>query len=367
MIHGRAELDPAQQGRYLILATTISRTSGGGRTYLEGLVRGLADGLREGERLGVVAPRDSAEVVAPLVGSRGEVIPVRPAGGATRIFRDAFFLKELANRWGADAAIYPHEWAPRLGVPLVLVVQNVGWLHPESAPAFGWRGWLLRRLVRSTAHRADGVIAVSSLAADLWEQWAGMVGATTLVPEGLTPSEVLDRPSLPPDQTVVVLVGDAGYKGSAFAKEVIASYRRAGGRRPIVVVGDNDRLWPSGTNVLGAVSRDEFLSTVQRSSLLLIPSSVESFGLPALEAAALGTPVLVRAGTPMEEWLGGLGAHALPADHNLWASSLDTVASLRLRSETVREVRCRFAWSAIASIYLEKLRSLKAAVDSSRD
>ena len=84
---------------------------------------------------------------------------------------------------------------------------------------------------------------------------------------------------------------------------------------------------------------------------LLLPSEIEGFGLPAVEAYALGTPVLYVKGTAVEEILGpgSPGGFDLD-DFDSFHAALDAVLALDAdwiasRSAALRE---RFSWTACA-------------------
>jgi len=84
---------------------------------------------------------------------------------------------------------------------------------------------------------------------------------------------------------------------------------------------------------------------------LLLPSEIEGFGLPALEAYGLGTPVLYVKGTAVEEVLGA----GTPGGFDLdclesFRAALDEVLALDevWIAEKSRTLRSRFSWSACA-------------------
>ena len=54
----------------------------------------------------------------------------------------------------------------------------------------------------------------------------------------------------------------------------------------------------------GELDNDELVATYDAARMLVLPSFVEGFGLPALEAAARGVPVLASETTPVREFLG---------------------------------------------------------------
>jgi glycosyltransferase involved in cell wall biosynthesis len=94
---------------------------------------------------------------------------------------------------------------------------------------------------------------------------------------------------------------------------------------------------------------------------LLLPSEVEGFGLPALEAAYLGTPTVFVRGTAVEEVLGSdaPGGFQLGSLESLRAA-LDEVLAVAPEAAAARAARLRvhFGWDACAERTLAVYREL---------
>ena len=100
-----------------------------------------------------------------------------------------------------------------------------------------------------------------------------------------------------------------------------------------------------------ALPEAQLVETLESSRALLLPSEIEGFGLPALEAYCLGTPVVFVKGTAVEEVLGeGTPGGFCLDDFESFCAALDEVLSLdpeQIRAKT-RELRKRFSWRACA-------------------
>lgn len=108
------------------------------------------------------------------------------------------------------------------------------------------------------------------------------------------------------------------YKGQeyavrAFARASLGSTRlvlvqRRGGRRGLgrlaTTLGIDNRVL-----FMNTLDRHEVITLMQSALALIHPSVAEGFGLPTLEAAACGTPVIASDIPPLVEVLGGAGLH----------------------------------------------------------
>jgi glycosyltransferase involved in cell wall biosynthesis len=103
-------------------------------------------------------------------------------------------------------------------------------------------------------------------------------------------------------------------------------------------------------NVLftGRLEDEDLIVLLNRSDALLLPSFAEGFGLPAVEAAACGTPVLATTESPIPELLGEGALAISPSDRAGWLQAIERVlrdASLRQHmSEAALAAASRLSW-----------------------
>jgi glycosyltransferase involved in cell wall biosynthesis len=83
----------------------------------------------------------------------------------------------------------------------------------------------------------------------------------------------------------------------------------------------------------GYLPDEELVVLLNRAAALALPSLLEGFGLPAVEAAACGCPVVATTASPLPDLLPGGGVFVDPLDHTGWENALLRV----LRTEEFRK------------------------------
>lgn len=119
---------------------------------------------------------------------------------------------------------------------------------------------------------------------------------------------------------------------------------------------------PAGVRWLGRLPDEELADTMQRALCLAFPSLMEGFGLPPLEAMALGCPVVVSNRASLPEVCGDAALYASPTAPDEWLSSfLALRTNPQLRQDLIARGRTRaadFSWTRAASVYLDALAQL---------
>jgi glycosyltransferase involved in cell wall biosynthesis len=103
----------------------------------------------------------------------------------------------------------------------------------------------------------------------------------------------------------------------------------------------------------GFLSRDELTARMLRADAVLAAGLFEGFGLPAIEALALGRPIAGSSTGSLPEVMGGLGALFDPTDVASIAAALDRVIEdpeLRARCRDAGPTHAaRFSWDKTAA------------------
>ena len=165
--------------------------------------------------------------------------------------------------------------------------------------------------------------------------------------------------------TIVVIGTPAPHKNVRLLLGAASRLAQKGFR--LAVVGESDpRVFRGcsdldGRNVvpLGRIADGELAALLRDSHCLAFPSLHEGFGLPVLEAMALGCPVVVSDRGGLPALCGDAALYASPTEAEPW---LD--AFVRLRDDPSLRERMRgrglaraegFSWSASARIYLQAM------------
>ncbi len=326
-------------------------------TYLRGVLPGLAAGA-------------DVEVLAP------SGTPV-PAGRAVRTVRlapgrwadrehDLLLPLDLRRR-RADVVLSPALDPPRSSpAPWVQTLHDVAPLLGAGEGAARWR----RQAGRY--RRADAVVAVSAWAAATATERLGLDPARVhVVPHGVDP-RFSPGPG-PGGAPYLLLVAEHDpRKRHDLAFAAVGALAARGTALPLVVTG-RIAPWhepalralvaaaprPDLVELRGHVPADELVTLYRGASAVLVTSTYEGFGLPALEAMACGAPVVAYDGSATAEVVGDGGVLVPQGDERAYVDALEAVVADP--GDLPRRAVARAAastWDASARGHLAVLRSV---------
>ena len=129
-----------------------------------------------------------------------------------------------------------------------------------------------------------------------------------------------------------------------------------------VLKGHRPTSGAQGVTWLGRVTDNELAALLRDSLCLAFPSLEEGFGLPALEAMALGCPVVTSDRASLPGLCGDAALYASAFDAEAWLEALVRLrndAGLRQRLVARGRLRAqRYRWARTAEIYLEEMARL---------
>lgn len=303
--------------RVLLSAVALAQPMGGVRrqaTELLPRVARLLLGAGGGLDLVVGAdglPRELDERLPPAV---GRILTRVPSGGPVA----RGLLEGRAVRRAAKAAVArgepyslfhtAHLPAPKVDLPLSFLIHDLRDLSPHAA---GWRRLVARRLLPRTLGRAQVVLTVSeTMRAELRTTFAGLEECLHVILHGSDHLPLRPRtpgPLLPGQRTTdapILFLGHLERRRNPVL--LIETLARHPDLPPVVFAGaakdGEDLRLRARARELGVLGRTFFLGPVPERDLpwlysaaacLAIPSLVEGFGLPALEAQRAGLPLAV--------------------------------------------------------------------------
>lgn len=161
---------------------------------------------------------------------------------------------------------------------------------------------------------------------------------------------------------VLIVASLTPNKNPGVVIEAVARHRRAGGALELLHVGRDpygllaDAIRAEGAEAWVRTERgisDERLAELYRDALaLVIPSHYEGFGMPALEAQSLGTPLICSTGGALPEVAGDGALYFDPDDAASLAAHIAALAARpELRDELIERGRAnaaRFSWARTA-------------------
>jgi glycosyltransferase involved in cell wall biosynthesis len=186
---------------------------------------------------------------------------------------------------------------PRSSVPLVLTVHG-------SDVQLALRGRVWRDALRAAMRRATRVIAVSSELGETLGSIAGeMLPPLDVVPTGVE-RELLDRERVTRHARGPLRLAYVGrLLASKGVFDLADAFRLLDRDATLTVAGDGPAAGPLAwrfltadcerrVRFLGGVPRPEALDVLADADLVIVPSHAEGCGVVAVEASALGTPVV---------------------------------------------------------------------------
>lgn len=240
--------------------------------------------------------------------------------GQPDIYHDLFHVLPVGLGLGADFRI-------------VVTLHDLVWIdHPHQSQPNAVAAEAIRAFasmaIPYALRRADHVICVSEPTARRARKWLTR-GQCTTVSHGVSPR--FFRPAPPPDTVLpelveddvpyVVAIGNAKpYKN---LDRLIDAFERALDQLDeahLVLVGDCEGLrrhieWANledRVTLTGFVDDEELRQILGGARLFVFPSLVEGFGLPVLEAMAMGIPAIVSDLEPMRTVAGGAAIEVDP-------------------------------------------------------
>ncbi len=362
------------------------------------------------EHLVALDPATTYVMLAPPAGGPSPPAGTRTLGGGKRLGapraatsarppHELALLAGLARRAHVDAVLFPsvYTWYPTPGVPSVVGIHDAIAAALPGLTLPSRRSRLLWDVKERWAVRSSARIFTVSAAAQavLTQRWGLPPERVVVVPEAPAAAFVpvapeaarphLEAVGLAPDEPFLVFAGGISpHKGLDVLLDALGVLRDRGATTPrLVVVGDlEDRRFLSAADdvlartevpwlrervlLAGFVSDAALAALFSRATAVVLPSRAEGFGLPAVEAAACGAPLILSDVPAHRETLDGAALFAAVGDAGALAQAVERV----LGDEALRATMSRDGRDAVAGLSWEAgarvLRGLLADVVARR-
>ncbi len=276
----------------------------------------------------------------------------------------------VASRVPRDADVAWHPWN---GTFFSGAARNVATIHDVVPfaypnPDLAKRANEQRPFGRS-AQQSDAIVTGSLFSAREIGVHLGVdASRITVVPLGVDEAFSPGTPGMLPGglqrDAYVLYVGTSEERKNA--DTAIAAWRQALQPRGIALAIVGRGIDAKGTTILRGVTPVELRDLYRGALAVVVPSTYEGFGLPALEALACGAPLVVSRAASLPEVAGDAALYVeQPTSRTQWAEALERVAAdgaLRERLRLAGPERARqFSWRRTAEA---TLRILKRVAES---
>lgn len=281
-----------------------------------------------------------------------------------------FKRRQLITAHDAGPKAHPATYTRRYRAWNGLVM---GWLAPRVDTLMTVSNFSARELRRHYhLSRDDLVVGVSG--------WEHLVRDEDPAARDAVDADVLRRHGLQPGGYLLAVGSPKANKNFGLLPRALALLEGQA-VPPLVIVGAADSALyrgvaaaPAGTTrALGAVTDIELRALYRHAAWFVFPSVYEGFGLPALEAMALGCPVLAARAASIPEVCGDAALYFDPHDPAALAALLRRACAPGFAAERavlVAQGRRRLAlyrWELNARILLDRLVAVGAVADPEAD
>lgn len=340
-------------------------------TYTEGLIAELV----RRDQMAISALGSYSSYLSEEAAVKTVKLPFRTDRAAGRLISDQ--LHPLFCRLPCDLWHYPKGFIPAflryrqpvIGTVCDTILQHYSDHYPQERPRLAYQYWLT--VLQRSISRLDAVITISEFSAACIREFCERytlrcppIHVTYLAANWESEAGLKEKKT----NTVLHLASPQPHKQTGRLLEfwrLLEQQKKS--ELTLELIGP---LNAADTAALGRLKsanhhqrlpKDELQARIGAAQALIVPSEIEGFGLPAIEAYSLGTPVVYVQNTAIEEVLGqgSPGGFTLKSVDSFQAALEEVLA---MDSEKVRakgtELRAKFTWSRCAEKTIAAYKSL---------
>jgi len=249
--------------------------------------------------------------------------------------------------------------------PNCKLVVTIHDLSPTRFPQFfskKTRVWHKFLNPKKIAKSADRILAISNFTkSELEKFWKIPTSKITVTPLAVKIGHEKIRPKNLPRRFILALSTLEPRKNLPTLIAAFREFREKNSSKiELVIAGDFDRKIFAdpkinkieGVQLLGKISENKKLELLSAAEVFCFPSIYEGFGLPPLEAATAGTPVLATNIPPLREILDNSAQFLPPKNIDAWQIALTKILEdkkLRMKMSIAGKIQSRkFSWQKTA-------------------
>lgn len=340
-------------------------------SYTDGLMRSLR--CKPGITLHAITSRSS--IVPPGAVSVTK-LPFATDNAAGRLAADhvhPFFT----GRDGSALWHYPKGFLPfltRVRVPTVatvhdMILQFYADRYPDTRSRTAFAYWL--HIAKRSITRADFLLTVSEFSKraiiDFADRYKLRCPPIHVTFQGVRFEGEVPDVTPPKADYVLHLASALPHKRTRWLLKSWEELQRTGMELPeLLIVGKLDAAAAAAAarmahvKVRGLLGAEELARSIRTARALVLPSEIEGFGLPAVEAYLLGTPVAFVADTAVSEIVGADVPGAFDFDRESFAQALAEVLAMPASdiTEHAQQLRQKYRWEACATRTIQAYQRL---------
>lgn len=346
-------------------ADVLGRARTGDESYVANLLREL--------------PQLGSEFRFAAITRHPELVPdgVEPVElrGESQIARMSFGLPRVLDRLDPELSHFQYAVPLRFRGRAAITVHDLSFERGRELMPYRDR-WIFRRSVRRSVKKAAAVLTVSEFSrSELCTTYGLEQDRVFVTPNGVDPS-FLDVGRSPAESAAAQVATPSPYVLFVGAlqprKDPVCAVEALALSDPdlhLVLAGPDkgsaDAVIDAATRLrvrdrvqlLGHVDKPRLASLYRHAACVVLPSRYEGFGLPVLEAMAIGTPVVAAATSSIPEVAGDAAILVEPRNPAALAGGIERAFADRDRLVDAGLKRARaFTWASTARLTLDAYR-----------